>query len=165
MEPPTRPGASKREIGDCGKMGRSPQNRRKFPENRENTGKVGYKHPPAHTRWKAGESGNPGGRPKTKIISQAIRQLLAELEGKEQETVALVIAKSIVDQAKSGDLKAAAEIMDRVEGKPVQAVTVDANIAAVRALSDEDLVESIRRQFEELAEGVSRKSLPPVGRS
>lgn len=28
------------------------------------TGKVGYKKPPEHTRFKPGKSGNPGGRPK-----------------------------------------------------------------------------------------------------
>ncbi len=33
-------------------------------EGRKDDGKIGYGRPPKHTRFKAGQSGNPKGRPK-----------------------------------------------------------------------------------------------------
>jgi hypothetical protein len=32
------------------------------------------------TRWQKGKSGNPGGRPKSRTISEALREKLAEIK-------------------------------------------------------------------------------------
>lgn len=96
----------------------------KIPENRERTGKVGRGRPPAHTRWKPGQSGNPGGRPKTAHLAQAYREALESLDPKTQRSVAEVIAMAIIRRALKGDVKAAQEIADRTEGKARQAIEI-----------------------------------------
>jgi hypothetical protein len=40
--------------------------------------KVGYKSPPKHTRWKKGQSGNPKGRKKRRIVND-LRTLFESL--------------------------------------------------------------------------------------
>ena len=49
-----------------------------MPNNEDPT--VGYRKPPAHSRWKKGQSGNPAGRPKKlrKKVADYIEDLLAE---------------------------------------------------------------------------------------
>jgi hypothetical protein len=71
--------------------------------------------------WKPGQSGNPAGRPKSKTISEEMRELLAEtdLDG---QTVGRVVAAMIVGSAKKGSLEAARELLDRTEGKARQTV-------------------------------------------
>ena len=76
-------------------------------------------------RWKKGQSGNPGGRPKTKVLSEAYRNALAELSPKDQRTLAEAIAAALVRRALKSDVRAAAEIADRTEGKAPQSVRLE----------------------------------------
>ena len=39
----------------------------------------------AGTRWKKGSSGNPGGRPKSRLLSEALRSRLAETKPDDPE--------------------------------------------------------------------------------
>lgn len=88
-------------------------------------------------RFQPGQSGNPGGRPKKLLLTDAYRDILErpavevlspELMGKvnaaEDATVAEVIALQMAMAAIGGDVKAASQIGDRTEGKPAQTVTV-----------------------------------------
>ncbi len=97
------------------------QTRKITPENRRKTGagRGGTVPPPEH-RFKPGQSGNPGGRPKTKLITQAYRELLEQLDPKERKTLAQRLARKAVQQALKGNLAALKEITDRTEGKSVQ---------------------------------------------
>lgn len=72
--------------------------------------------------WKPGESGNPGGKPqKTPITDQFRRLLLTEHPKHKGKTYAQVLAEKQLELAcESGDMRAAQEIADRVEGKTVQ---------------------------------------------
>jgi hypothetical protein len=86
-------------------------------------------------RWKKGcPSPNPGGRPKTAHISQALRAALAA--GKADE-----MANTLVELAtgrKKGtavQLAALREIADRTEGKPQQSVDLDANFSVGERLA------------------------------
>jgi len=80
--------------------------------------------------FKKGQSGNPGGRPKSKILSEAYRKLLETeiAKGKDKgKTYAEVIAAKILKEARKGVVKAASEIANRVEGKPLQSVQISAS--------------------------------------
>lgn len=74
--------------------------------------------------WKPGESGNPSGRPKSKVLSDAYRRLLEEPFPNDPQgrTHAELIALGQVREAIKGKTPAAAEIADRTEGKARQAV-------------------------------------------
>lgn len=80
---------------------------------------VGYGRPPQHTRFRPGQSGNPGGRPK------GARNLLTELDEALAEKVVVVeggkrrrmsksklIAKTLANKAAGSDLRAARHIFD-----------------------------------------------------
>ncbi len=60
--------------------------------------------------FQPGQSGNPGGRPKGRLLSAVLRQKLTD-EDKE------IIAQQIIDGAKRGELDKIRELFDRTEGK------------------------------------------------
>ena len=74
--------------------------------------------------WKPGESGNPGGRPKKKPLTEAYEALMKQpIPGDSQgRTFAEAIAFSMATEAIKGKSKvsAASEIADRVEGRVLQ---------------------------------------------
>lgn len=76
--------------------------------------------------FKPGQSGNPAGRPKSAILSDAYRRKLAEVDESDPDkrTYAEVIADQMILKAKEGDVSAIREIADRVEGKARQTVTL-----------------------------------------
>ncbi|HEY1649537.1 MAG TPA: DUF5681 domain-containing protein [Terracidiphilus sp.] len=88
------------------------------PENTHDNRRL---HPEMKAKmWKPGQTGNPGGRPKKKLITEALENLLSEIDphDKKKRTYARRIAQAMVDQViKKGSVAAASEIADRVEGK------------------------------------------------
>ena len=85
----------------------------------------------AEKMWKPGQSGNPGGRPKRKPLTDAYAALLdkpippdmaRQLKLDESTTYAEVIAMSLLREAVKGKVNAAAELADRTEGRVAQAV-------------------------------------------
>lgn len=83
--------------------------------------------------WKPGQSGNPAGRPKSKTLSEAIRERLAEeCEFQPGLTWAAAIAERLCRVALYGggpgenSTAAAKEIADRTEGKARQPLELDA---------------------------------------
>jgi HPt (histidine-containing phosphotransfer) domain-containing protein len=64
--------------------------------------------------WPKGVSGNPGGRPKKKLIDQALEELLLSNDSE----LAVTIAKKLLVRAKSGEVKAIQLVAERVQGKP-----------------------------------------------
>ena len=78
------------------------------------------------TQFKKGQSGNPGGRPKLAVFSQAARAMLGKLVPGDPEgrTYAEAIAQVLADKALSGDIRAARELIERAEGKPKQSVEI-----------------------------------------
>jgi hypothetical protein len=112
--------------------------------------KTGPPPPPAGHRWKKGESGNPGGRPKRRIVSSAIERLLyqrippdhalvravPELKGK---TWAEALAYGLVLEGVKGGTPAAREIMDRLEG-PVRQEAPGGPAVNVNVLDEETAV-------------------------
>jgi hypothetical protein len=71
-----------------------------------------------------GQSGNPNGRNKNdKIFRDALLVALKRTDG--DATKIARLANAIVDKACEGDVPAAREVMDRVDGKVVQALSGD----------------------------------------
>jgi Family of unknown function (DUF5681) len=97
----------------------------KMPEKKQ---KTGFRGPSPDVgkayRWKKGQSGNPGGRPKSKTLSDAYRNKLEEPvpNDPEERTWAELIAEAQVRDAVRGNVQAAREIADRTEGRARQAI-------------------------------------------
>ena len=106
-------------------------------------------------RWKKGVSGNPGGRPKRRLISDALRDGLAACIERGDKTGAMVIADAILGKASKGDVAAATFVRDSTEGKPVQGLRIEAGIdeATARVPNQEEILKFV-------AQGSRVKSCP-----
>lgn len=97
------------------------------------------------TQWKRGQaSPNPGGRPKSRILSEALRNRLAEVKPDDphQRTWAEMIAANLIEIAASKSpnaIAAANELCDRAEGRPSQHVQISDFAADLQARSDAEL--------------------------
>ena len=97
------------------------------------------------TQWKKGQpSPNPGGRTKSRILSEALRTRLAETKPGDPagRTYAEVMASNLIEIACGegpGAVHAANEIADRIEGRPRQSIEVADISAEIRNKSDEEL--------------------------
>jgi uncharacterized protein DUF5681 len=76
--------------------------------------------PPVEHRWPPGVSGNPGGRPKWKPVTDAYRRALEDPVSVDK------LAAALVGRWLKGDVFAAKEITDRVEGTVNQKLTIEA---------------------------------------
>ena len=65
------------------------------------------------TQFKPGNNANPNGRPKSRPIAAAIREIIDADDGKRLQR----IARTAVGMAESGDYRYAKEIMERIDGK------------------------------------------------
>lgn len=79
--------------------------------------------PNPESQFAPGQSGNPGGRPKGRSITALIRELLdapasdrngSPIVGK---TVGDQVAEALLREARSGDVRAIKELLDRTEGR------------------------------------------------
>ncbi len=109
-------------------------------------------------RFKPGASGNPKGRPKLTLLSEAIRaQLACAAPDADERTYAEVIAEKLCAEAAAGNVAAAREIADRTEGKAKQAIDVDLAIfdwrelARAHGLSEQDVIREAQRLIAESA--------------
>ena len=101
-------------------------------ESAENSGNfrepsIGYKTPPVHSRFRKGQTGNPGGLPRKTPngLLNLLRAKLAEKYGKSSKTYAEVLVdqwlKEALGQGTSSRKLAAIEgIVAHLEGKAVQ---------------------------------------------
>jgi hypothetical protein len=90
--------------------------------------------------WPKGVSGNPGGRPKKKLVTDELERLLqVEAPNAGGRTWATVIAEALLHQARKGDVRAITELTNRIEGKPLQPVE----------LSDDDDLDMLAERIEE----------------
>lgn len=69
-----------------------------------------------------GNNGNPGGRPKREWTWASLLEQATEIAQKDGKLKKEVMAQMLVDKAAKGDVRAFEAIMDRMDGKPRQAV-------------------------------------------
>src|SRR5215475_8452426 len=95
------------------------QRNKPLPENRRKTGEANLERG-AQTRFRPGQSGNPGGRPRIRALTEACRSKLASAVPGDAEgrTYAEAIADKLAGLALKGDIRAAQELADRAEGRP-----------------------------------------------
>ena len=97
------------------------------------------------TRWRKGQpSPNPGGRPKARLLSQALAAKLAEIKSDDPEgrTYAEVLAENLIALACSqarNSVAAASEIGDRVEGKAHMSLAFADVSTEIQGRSDQEL--------------------------
>ena len=96
------------------------------------------------TRFKKGSSGNPGGRPRSRLLSEALRTRMAEVKPDDPagRTYAEVVAENLIEIACTegpGVVYAASEIADRLEGRSRQQLEFADITAELRNKSDEEL--------------------------
>jgi hypothetical protein len=98
------------------------------------------------TRFRPGQSGNPLGRPKWKLLSDTYRAKLAELVpgDKRGRNYAEAIADVVFAAALRGKIGAFQEIADRTEGKPAQAISVSGDVQLTVAEIDARLEELLK---------------------
>lgn len=96
------------------------------------------------TQWRKGQSGNAGGRPRSRLLSEALRSRLAEVKPDDPagRTFAELVAQNLIEIACSegpGAVHAASEIGDRVEGRSRQSIEIADITAEIRNKSDAEL--------------------------
>ena len=99
--------------------------------------------------FQPGQSGNPGGRPKTKRFTEALSRVLDDPDTLHRIAIALV-AKGM-----EGDVPALREIADRLEGKVPQAIVGDDDHDPIRGT-----LELIQRVIVDNATDRDSQSLP-----
>ncbi len=78
-------------------------------------------------RFQKGVSGNPLGKTKSALLTDAVRRQLADSSDLE------AIAKALIGKATEGDLEAVKIIFDRLEGKAVSRIDADVNVFSWKA--------------------------------
>lgn len=105
---------------------------------------VGYGKPPTHTRFQAGQSGNPKGRPKGSLnlataLNRALRETVVIVENGQRKSITKLDAsiKGLVNRAVKGDSKSMQQMLTLGPLVGFEAATgtpaLDANDAAVMA--------------------------------
>ena len=84
-------------------------------------------------KWQPGQSGNPGGRPKKKVITEIYERLLED--GAFVQDIELAIRKMVSSGRMVGQLQLK-EMTDRVEGKVTQPIEADVTVNLADAIAE-----------------------------
>jgi proline racemase len=101
-------------------------------------------------RWQKGQSGNPGGKPRShpadRVLTDALR-----IEVMSEPRKARRIARKLLQMAEDGDIRAATLIFERLEGKAPNApeeiaeapVTIEERVGRILELQSRVVVEDL----------------------
>jgi hypothetical protein len=94
------------------------------------------------TPFPKGVSGNPAGRPKKALLSDALRRQLAiAAPGMSERTQAEAIAAALISEAILGNVQAIREVGDRTEGKPAQTLDLALEVSDWRQMAQSNGLE------------------------
>ena len=109
--------------------------------------------------WQPGQSGNPGGGPRSRNLLKALRNAVeADYDG---VSGAEMIASKLLELVQDGNVHAIREINDRLEGKPLQAninVSIDERVLAM----DDEAWEEFKLREDQRRASVVRVQLDPL---
>jgi hypothetical protein len=116
--------------------------------------KFGYRHPPQHSRFKAGRSGNPSGRPQgsknfsTLFAEELARPVTLTENGKRKKMPKRqALAKQMINKALSSDPKATALVVDQIRrGEGLTEASAQTTIEVCRS-EDKLVIENIIRRI------------------
>ena len=84
--------------------------------------------------FEPGQSGNPSGRPKGRPWADAIKRALARAEAAGNGKDLNSLADKLLEAVANGDLAAAKELGDRLDGKPHQTQEMDVRGSLTQAI-------------------------------
>jgi len=93
--------------------------------------------------WQKGQSGNPGGRPSEKVVTDALRAAVNVEDPKTRRRKLLMIADTAVDLAVAGEAWAIQFVADRLDGKPAQEATITHQHRQVTEWTDQEIAQRI----------------------
>jgi len=114
-------------------------------------------------RFRKGQTGNAGGRPKSKLLSDAYKSMLAQPVPGDPEgrTWADLAAERMIHAIVKGNVHAAREIAERTEGKACQQVEPIGENSGVPRMSREELLRRVR-EFYGLSDPSSNTEKPSL---
>jgi hypothetical protein len=125
---------------------------------------IGYKSPPAWSRFRRGQSGNPSGRPKSaKTLKAELIEELEELTSisedgqNRQVTKARAIAKSIVRAAAGGNMRATTALITLFARDPLDTEHAEEATPEERGLLDDFVDREVRRRVAESSSNNSKQ--------
>jgi hypothetical protein len=92
-------------------------------------------------KFRPGQSGNPAGRPK-QVATKLLREMASSSLSDDGETRLRRVVDQLLQKAESGDLDAIKIVLDRLEGRPRQSVSLDLNQRDEYERMVENMIES-----------------------
>jgi Family of unknown function (DUF5681) len=74
------------------------------------------------TRFKPGQSGNPDGRPKSRVIAEMLAAIAGEIDPETLKSYFQIAAEKLMSEVFRGNVQAFREFADRVDGRSTQHV-------------------------------------------
>ena len=112
---------------------------------------VGYGHPPKHSRFQKGKSGNPKGRPKGKqnlatVLDKELQSKVVINENGRRKSVTKLAAvvKQLVNKAATGDVRSFQYLINLVQSGLVNEATTSPLSSEVDELIKRDLLKRLR---------------------
>ena len=93
-------------------------------------------NPSITTRFKPGQSGNPGGKAKGVSLLGEITRQLAIVPPHSNKTNAEHVISALIRKARGGNVPAITCLLDRLHGKPSQSINLDMDTSDWRTLAE-----------------------------
>ncbi len=99
--------------------------------------------------FQPGQSGNPGGRPKTKHLTHALLKVLESTDKKTGRTIAEVLVAALAKRGRRGDVPALNLIWNRSEGvmaQPIEVSGIESLGEMIKKADEREALEAIERE-------------------